>query len=226
MLQLASILIPISCSRMSKYTSALQHVLQISHLLLQYLLQLLKSLLNFPGWCLTPSRYGRASIMRASKEIFLIGTNEIQYQILPGPTWTRLLKIEAGLHSAVLRCSLRQTDLSSEPRYTALSYTWKQDLTWAGMAYSILKDLIQDFRQGEDIRIKFPQNTGKLKRSGVIICNGSVTRIHPNLYNALVRLRQKGAGEYWIDALCINQNYVKSETGGPCMNEMLTSSVI
>jgi hypothetical protein len=35
-----------------------------------------------------------------------------------------------------------------------------------------------------------------------------VTKISPNLYNALVQLRRKRAGDYWIDALCINQEYV------------------
>jgi hypothetical protein len=63
---------------------------------------------------------------------------------------------------------------------------------------------MKDFRRGENIKIKPTQNTSKLERSQVIVCNGKVTKIYPNLYNALVQLRQKRAGEYWIDAVCIN----------------------
>jgi hypothetical protein len=55
--------------------------------------------------------------------------------------------------------------------------------------------------------VTIPQDTGDLKPPKKIVCNGKMAKISPNLYNALVQLRKR-AGDYWIDALCINQTYV------------------
>lgn len=167
-------------------------------------------------WGLTPSRAGRGDILRACKEWFLVGATDIEYQSLPGPTWARLLKIEAASSSTVIRCSLHQIDLDTKPSYTALSYTWNEDTTWFRAAYSLIKSAIKNYRQGKDIKLESTQNTSELKRSKLIVCNDRVTKIHPNMYNALVQLRRKSAGEYWIDAVCINQRYHQvQERQGP-----------
>lgn len=55
------------------------------------------------------------------------------------------------------------------------------------------------------------RNANPQKRT--IICNGNTTQILPNLYDALIRLRQsRGRGVYWFDALCINQLDMKERT--------------
>ncbi|KAH8627395.1 hypothetical protein IG631_17163 [Alternaria alternata] len=164
-------------------------------------------------WILIPGLHGSADILRACKEWFLVGATDIEYQSLPGPTWIRLLKIEAASSSTIIRCSLRQIDLDSKPNYTALSYTWNQDTTWLRAAYFLIKSAIKDYRQGKDVKIKPMQNTNELKRSHMVICNGRVTKIHPNMYNALVQLRRRSVGEYWIDAICINQRYHRVQGG-------------
>ncbi|KAK6071355.1 hypothetical protein SCUP515_07966 [Seiridium cupressi] len=38
-----------------------------------------------------------------------------------------------------------------------------------------------------------------------LLCNGQKMTILPNLYDALVELRSSCPGDYWIDAVCINQ---------------------
>jgi hypothetical protein len=210
-----SVLLPLYCSKMSEHDQDADGFLKSFFKALKNLFEAMIGLLKV-GWQQTPSKYGRGSILRKSKELCLIGATEIQYEPLPGPTWIRLLNIEAASSSSIVRCSLRQFDLSFEPSYTALSYTWKQDFTWVGAAYSVFKDIKKDFLRGEDIHgIKVPQNTGEPQRSKVIICNRKVTKIHSNLYDALVQLRQRRAGKYWIDALCINQRYHQAGKKAP-----------
>lgn len=55
------------------------------------------------------------------------------------------------------------------------------------------------------MRVGVPEDTGEPDSARTIICNGKPTKVFPNLYDALAQLRQKRSGEYWIDALCINQ---------------------
>jgi hypothetical protein len=151
-------------------------------------------------------RWQHGSVLRKSKELFLIGATETSYEPLLGPNYIRLLKLEPGSPGSVLQCSLRQVDLTDRPVYTALSYTWKQDPTFLGVWYSIAKNVVKNYLQGDKWKIDVPQDTGELNRSKEIICNGQVIKIFPNLYNALVQLRRRRSGEYWIDALSINQN--------------------
>jgi hypothetical protein len=153
-------------------------------------------------------RLQQGSVLRKSKELSLIGATETSYEPLLGPTHIRLLKLEAGSPGSVLRCSLRQVDLRDKPTYTALSYTWKQDPTLLGASYSMVKNVVKTFMRGVEVKIDVPQDTGELDRSKEIICNGKVTKIFPNLYNALVQLRRRRSGKYWIDALSINQKKV------------------
>lgn len=150
-------------------------------------------------------RWQQGSVLRKSKELFLIGATETTYEPLRGPSYIRLLKLEPASPGSILRCSLRQVNLNDKPTYTALSYTWKQDPTLLGACYSMVKNVVKTFLRGDEVKVDVPQDTGDLNRSKDIICNGKVTKIFPNLYNALVQLRRGRPGEYWIDALSINQ---------------------
>lgn len=146
---------------------------------------------------------GQGRILRKSRELFLSRAKETRYTALPGPSWTRLLKIEAGPSSSVVYCSLRQVDLDRQPKYTALSYTWREDHTKSSFAYAAAKSVLRPEEELDDC-------ARSLVYSKEIVCDGKVIKIYPNLYNALVQLRQKSSGEYWIDALCINQKYGKA----------------
>ncbi|KAH8678284.1 heterokaryon incompatibility protein-domain-containing protein [Xylariales sp. PMI_506] len=43
------------------------------------------------------------------------------------------------------------------------------------------------------------------KDKKTVLCNGQKLQVFPNLYQALVELRTTHPGDYWIDAMCINQ---------------------
>ncbi|KPI46045.1 uncharacterized protein AB675_682 [Cyphellophora attinorum] len=58
------------------------------------------------------------------------------YQPLPSPTSTRLLCLEPGKEGSILKFSLKVVDLSDNPEYIAISYTWGED----GGNHSILVD--------------------------------------------------------------------------------------
>ena len=70
------------------------------------------------------------------------------------------------------------------------------------------KSYAKTFLRGGDPRFEIPQDTGEARLSKEIVCDGNVIKVSPNLYNALVQLRRKRAGDYWVDAICINQKYV------------------
>jgi hypothetical protein len=109
-----------------------------------------------------------------------------RYDKLPTSTSTRLVQIESGTGSSPIRISLWHVDLESEPVYNALSYTWQFD-----------GDQWQ--RQLARFRNERP--------SRVIQCNGKRLNIMPNLYNALLQVRQIRCDmQIWIDAVCINQS--------------------
>ncbi|KAF2035397.1 hypothetical protein EK21DRAFT_84468 [Setomelanomma holmii] len=151
-------------------------------------------------------KWQQGDIARKSKEIFMVNTKDVTYEPLQGPTHIRLLKLEPGSPTSIVRCSLRHVDLKDQPKYAALSYTWKQDPSILGGGYSMGKNVIKTFLRGDDVKVDIPQDTGELEYSKGIYCDEKVTKIFPNLYNALVQLRRHRAGEYWIDALCINQS--------------------
>jgi hypothetical protein len=151
----------------------------------------------------------QGSILRKPKELFLIGSNEIQYTALPGPSCIRLLKIEPGKPGSVLRCSLHLVDLDQVQIYTTLSYTWK-DLSAMQVAGSMANDTVKRMFRGERVEFGIPEDTEALQRTKPIMCNGKVIKIYANLYDALVQLRRRHPGDYWVDALCINQRYYSS----------------
>ncbi|KAJ8091193.1 hypothetical protein PM082_004169 [Marasmius tenuissimus] len=93
----------------------------------------------------------------------------------------RLLKIEPWTSDLLLRCSVKEVGLVTEPVYEALSYTWFID---------------GDFG---------PPTKGTMQ---TIVCNGKALEIHQNLYDALLQLRALDRGHlYWIDAICIDQEF-------------------
>lgn len=68
---------------------------------------------------------------------------------------------------------------------------------------SLVKDL--DDHNNENFRT----STGPDK---TILCDGQVIRIFPNLYDALLQLRESRPAKYWIDAICIDQSNTKERT--------------
>ena len=110
------------------------------------------------------------------------------------------MTLEDGANGDILRCLLEEVDLDridSAFQYDAVSYTWSKSLFMA---------------PGEIVfRALFVPKTLRPfytvpGRSRVVVCNGKLLRIQENLYNFLVRLRQKGQNRpLWIDAICIDQ---------------------
>jgi Heterokaryon incompatibility protein (HET) len=80
--------------------------------------------------------------------------------------------------------------------FDALSYTWMKDIPRIGT--SSIPALM--------FPVRFPLFDSKDGRRRAITCNGEALRIQANLYDFLVRLRQKRRGRsIWIDAICIDQ---------------------
>jgi hypothetical protein len=154
-------------------------------------------------------KWQQGDFARKAKELFMLNAKDVTYEPLQGPSHIRLLTLEPGSSpGSIFRCSLRCVNLSDGPEYTALSYTWKLDHTVLSGGYAMAKTYAKKFLHGGDPRFEIPQDTGEARLSKEIVCNGNVIKISPNLYNALVQLRRKRAGDYWVDAICINQKYV------------------
>jgi hypothetical protein len=113
-------------------------------------------------------------------------------------TSIRLLRLLSGPDEPI-RCSLEDADLSKEPRFDCLSYTWGDPL-YHGL--SAPKDIIKT--SGE---LECPIN-----------CDGLVLNITSNLQEALLRFTKnefslttggdtqlRREALIWIDAVCINQ---------------------
>lgn len=81
----------------------------------------------------------------------------------------------------LVHLTLVEVDLSTNPSYEALSYTWAIDSDISGPV------------------------TGAPSRT--VICNGATLDVFKNLHNALVQLQELGwtSKPMWIDAICINQ---------------------
>ncbi|KAF2822682.1 hypothetical protein CC86DRAFT_458461 [Ophiobolus disseminans] len=172
---------------------------------------------------------------KAREVFALTGRSNYEYEPLPSESCIRLLNIEPAPATAMIRCSLRIVNLDDDPSYTALSYSWKKDYALDAMldqlghglkywmlyykykwrAISLLKDQVhpqdvisqkqwskkaQRFSEGIKAMADEPDS-----KKMVIHCNGKPMRIHPNLFDALSRLRNGTPGDYWVDALCINQ---------------------
>ncbi|KAI0140471.1 hypothetical protein GGR57DRAFT_520777 [Xylariaceae sp. FL1272] len=133
-------------------------------------------------------------------------TELYSYHPLPTPTCIRLLELAPGSPSELIQCKLRVVDLKDNPEYTALSYSWEKDESWTKFAASVAQGLLGDALRHVGINLTKAKSaedtTGNTK---VMICDGKKFVIKPNLYHALLLLRQRAPGNYWIDAVCMNQ---------------------
>jgi hypothetical protein len=87
--------------------------------------------------------------------------------------------LEPRSSDCLIRCTIKEIDLSLGPAFEALSYTWAMD---------------RDFG---------PPRIGEVR---TFICNGQAFDAQRNLYNALIQLqRLRRSIPIWIDAICINQ---------------------
>jgi Heterokaryon incompatibility protein (HET) len=118
-----------------------------------------------------------------------------------GTAFIRLLDLEDGGKGGIIKCRLRHVDLNAEPvpKYEAVSYSWRKDILRGHINYVL--------------SIAFPAHFSEFEteEQGVdthlILCNDKALRIQRNLYDFLVRLRQKRRRlPLWIDAICIDQN--------------------
>lgn len=101
----------------------------------------------------------------------------------------RIFTIDSDDGGDNLRCSFRTVQLSDEPLYTAISYTWHTPL---------------------GPRERSSENEPFVELGSFIICNGFQVQILDNLYWALRQLRTSSLPgvEFWADALCIDQSNV------------------
>jgi hypothetical protein len=94
--------------------------------------------------------------------------------------------LEPRSSDCLIRCTIKEIDLSLDPAFEALSYTWAMD---------------RDFG---------PPRIGEVRK---IICNGQAFDAQRNLYNALIQLqRLRRSLPIWIDAICINQTDITEKT--------------
>ncbi|GME26941.1 heterokaryon incompatibility protein-domain-containing protein [Neofusicoccum parvum] len=108
-------------------------------------------------------------------------TPDFEYSALKTPTSIRLVQLSPKTDDYLIHCTLIEVDLSTNPSYEALSYTWAIDSDIVG------------------------PRTGATKRT--IMCNGAALDVFKNLHNGLAQLQELGwtAAPIWIDAICINQ---------------------
>ncbi|KAH7018152.1 heterokaryon incompatibility protein-domain-containing protein [Microdochium trichocladiopsis] len=147
------------------------------------------------------------------------------YEALPTPTSIRLLKLEpskamqkAAKTGKVLsgdahnddddvRFIMRTVELDRNPRFTALSYTWRrqrsQVTAWRRWAYHFFMELVQD----RPADYSLPDPDDELRATRKVTCNGYEMMVFENLFEALKQLRRGRPGEWlWIDAVCMNQS--------------------
>ncbi|CAI6339251.1 unnamed protein product [Periconia digitata] len=104
--------------------------------------------------------------------------------------------------SAVLCTMLISGD---NPAYTALSYTWSKDVFFPTEMFKSAKRVAKAYLQGDAFNIGDILGGGEPETSKTIVCNGISIAVQSNLYDALLQLRRRRPGTYWIDAVCINQ---------------------
>ncbi|KAL9563736.1 hypothetical protein ACKAV7_012125 [Fusarium commune] len=169
----------------------------------------------------------RGDIIRHSRELFTAaGPNGLSYSPLPTASSIRLLEIKPGNPSEMLQCSLQTVDLSDNPKYHALSYTWELDppsfpyelrylsqkvpnfskVVTSGVDtvnHAINRLMVRSRSEPSDQDAKPAENTTDRDK---ILCDGKGVYVKSNLYQALLQLRKARPGLYWIDAICINQS--------------------
>ena len=158
------------------------------------------------------------------------------YESLPMPSSIRILRIDPGASSDPITCHFRIVNLDDRPSFTALSYSWQKDpalvtdimfkglLTVPFTAW-IYKELAKALLGGnnsiDDVWQRFLRdaegrwtdyNKGEEGDAKPLFCDGRKIMIHANLYEAMARLRCLRPTEYWIDAVCINQQDLSEKT--------------
>lgn len=155
-----------------------------------------------------------------------------EYAPLPKDTSIRLLRVEPGSENEVIRCSLRTADLRESPSFVALSYSWKKEmeefqynrhfwlaqeefLSWFAAAWLrsglpngkslTLPVFLEKLSKMGDVYDRVPNEKGS-ESERTIVCDGRSMGVQENLFDALLVLRSNMPGDYWIDALCINQS--------------------
>ncbi|KAI1740030.1 heterokaryon incompatibility protein-domain-containing protein [Xylaria scruposa] len=156
--------------------------------------------------------WAEGTIVRTPKELFtqynpLDKTEVYCYSALPTPTSIRLLEVSGGNPGDLIQCKLHTIDLRHSPKYIALSYSWEKDGSWTKWVASIAGELVGNaFRH---IGFNLPKSKDTDTDSTdtrVMMCDGKKMMIKPNLYDALLQIRQVTPGYYWIDAVCMNQS--------------------
>lgn len=92
-------------------------------------------------------------------------------------------------------------DLNSHPPpvYEAISYSWRRDVLLNRLFVTLSRILPWFFPKEYSVE--------EASLSRLLVCNGKILRIQPNLYDFLLRLRQQRRRfPLWIDAICINQD--------------------
>ncbi|RYC57587.1 hypothetical protein CHU98_g8623 [Xylaria longipes] len=151
------------------------------------------------------------TIIRTPKELFtqynpLDNTELYSYSALPTPTSIRLLEVSTSNPDDLIQCRLHTVDLRHRPKYMALSYSWEKDGSWTKFAASIAGELLGDALRHVGINLPKSKDTETDNTSKrVMMCDGKKI-INPNLYDALLQIRQVTPGYYWIDAVCMNQS--------------------
>ncbi|KAI0975194.1 heterokaryon incompatibility protein-domain-containing protein [Xylaria arbuscula] len=153
------------------------------------------------------------TLVRTPKELLtqynpLDKTESYSYSALPTPSSIRLLEVGAGNPSDLIQCKLHIVDLRDSPRYIALSYSWEKDGSWTKFAAEVAGGLLGDALQHAGINLsksKDSESDSESTSTRVMLCDGKKMIIKPNLYDALLQLRQVAPGYYWIDAVCMNQ---------------------
>lgn len=113
-----------------------------------------------------------------------------RYEPLSDSGHIRLLKIHAqhrtDLEPSPIVVELQSYDLNEAPEHFTLSYTW-----------------------GRPAR-HFPEDWNNDSSCRSIVVNGKASKVRPNLFHALTRLRLSVQESYlwWVDAICINQQDV------------------
>lgn len=134
------------------------------------------------------------------------------YEPLPSASSIHLLKVEQSAEGEDVYCTMRAVDLDRRPRYTALSYTWRQQKSAVLVGAKFFFDTLLADIKGQAPNDTIPDLDADLKATNWIWCNGQRIKIYQNLYEALCQLKKTRAGDwYWIDAICMNQKYVRAE---------------
>lgn len=97
-------------------------------------------------------------------------------------------------------------DLKDSPKYIALSYSWGKDKSWSGTVFNYFSYAYKHRHDNKTAHDLTEINGTSPESSRTILCNDRIMVVYENLYDALLQLRKSSPGDYWIDAVCINQS--------------------